>query len=103
MDQEHELKRAYREEKTKELADILSEVTTLSEEECRAAAAAMFARYYRKERFGAWIRDDSYHNRDKAIYYCTCCNHWQSVKRGNQIQFMNYCPLCGARMDKPPL
>ena len=101
MNTNNNLKEAYKEQKIKEFADELSEVIDASEDVRRHLAATLIEREYRKERHGAWIKDESYQNKTKEIYYCTCCNHWQSTKKRNQIQFMNYCPLCGARMDKP--
>ncbi len=53
---------------------------------------------------GEWIEDKTYTGKDKKIYVCSHCNHWQSVKnhkQTNQIMYMLYCPFCGAKMDKP--
>ena len=55
-------------------------------------------------RHGEWIEDKTYMGKDKKIYVCSLCNHWQSVKnhrQTNQIMYMFYCPFCGARMDIP--
>jgi hypothetical protein len=51
---------------------------------------------------GYWIKDETYTGKNKEIYYCSLCNHWQSNKRWNPNQraiYMNYCPQCGARME----
>lgn len=57
-----------------------------------------------EKRRGEWIEDKSYSGKDKKIYYCSLCNHWQAIKNQrqlNQIMYMNYCPFCGAEMKKP--
>lgn len=54
-------------------------------------------------RHGTWIKDNTYKNNNKAIYRCSVCNHWQAVKKDkhpNQINLMNYCSFCGAKMDE---
>lgn len=53
-------------------------------------------------RHGTWVRDNTYQNKNKTVYRCTVCNHWEAVKNDkhpNQIKYMNYCSLCGAKMD----
>lgn len=53
---------------------------------------------------GEWVEDKSNSSQSKKVYYCSLCNHWQATKNQrqlNQIMYMNYCPYCGARMDKP--
>lgn len=60
---------------------------------------------YRKERYAEWNQDDSYIGKSKIVYKCSLCDHWQSEKRrdvSEQIFYMNYCPFCGAKMNKPP-
>lgn len=57
-----------------------------------------------EKRRGEWIEDKSYTGKDKKIYYCSLCNHWQSIKNQrqlNQIMYMNFCSFCGAEMSKP--
>ncbi|MBQ8140605.1 MAG: hypothetical protein IJ038_02800 [Clostridia bacterium] len=48
---------------------------------------------------GRWVLDASYRGKDKAVYRCSLCDHWQSAKkRQDKMFYMNYCPFCGARM-----
>lgn len=59
---------------------------------------------YRKERHGTWMRDVSFENKKFVRWICSECNHWQSAQRhiiSEQIFYMNYCPFCGAQMEKP--
>lgn len=57
---------------------------------------------YRRERYGKWIYDESYTGKSKDVFVCSACGHWQSSKkRSDNIFYMNYCPFCGARMEKP--
>lgn len=47
-----------------------------------------------------WIVDDSYKGKNKKIYVCSKCNHWQSIygKNKDSILYKRYCPFCGRRM-----
>lgn len=50
---------------------------------------------------GEWVEDKTYFGKDKKIFHCSRCNHWQSAKRRaaiNQLMYMNFCPFCGAEM-----
>lgn len=89
-------------ERASELADELR--GTLSERKLSKAVDVLIALEYRKERHGAWIFDGSYTGKKFVRYVCTACNHWQSAQKhviSEQIFYMNYCPFCGAQMDKP--
>ena len=51
---------------------------------------------------GVWIEDKTYSGKDKKIFHCSRCNHWQSSKSRatvNQMFYMNFCPFCGAEME----
>ena len=59
---------------------------------------------YRKERHGTWMRDVSFKSKKLVHWICSACNHWQAsanYQTSNQIFYMNYCPFCGAQMEKP--
>ena len=49
-----------------------------------------------------WIRDVNYKGGNKDIFICSECLHWQSVRKmvADQVNYMNYCPFCGAKMDR---
>lgn len=55
-----------------------------------------------EERVGEWVRDTSYTGKNKEIYYCSSCNHYQSNRRNREPSIsafhMRFCPSCGARM-----
>ena len=48
-----------------------------------------------------WRISTSYTGKNKDIYTCSLCGHWQSVKkaRSDQVMYMRYCPFCGAEME----
>lgn len=50
---------------------------------------------------GKWIYDSSYTGTLKSVFICSCCLHWQSIKKSKheQINYMRYCPFCGAKME----
>lgn len=48
--------------------------------------------HFAEERHGRWIPINTI---DQWRYQCDCCNHY--VDAGTD---RNYCPNCGARMDK---
>ena len=57
---------------------------------------------WRKERHGEWVKDNTYEGKQKEIYTCSCCGHYEAIKKGNdKLRYMNYCPDCGALMKKP--
>lgn len=33
-------------------------------------------------------------------YKCSCCNAWWSVDRRSTMKDFNYCPACGAQMER---
>lgn len=68
----------------------------------RSIAEGAYSKGFRKLRRGEWIKDDTYPGKTKKIYICSLCKRWQAVKNNkhtDQLQFMNYCPSCGARMS----
>lgn len=51
---------------------------------------------------GTWIKDTTYKSNTKDVWRCSVCNYWEAVKKDKhpaRINHMNYCPLCGAKMD----
>ena len=83
----------------REMAAELFEGGIKSAAEAMSAAEAAFDKGYRKYRRGAWLRDESYRGKNKEIFRCSECGHWQSTKKGDKkIFYMNYCPFCGSRM-----
>lgn len=53
-------------------------------------------------REGKWIYDHTYTGKQKEIYYCSRCNHYQYRRKSEQrkkMNYMMYCPFCGAKMD----
>ena len=91
--------------RTERIDELINELRdTLSERKLSKTVDVLVALEYRKERHGAWIFDNSYTGTKYVRYVCTACNHWQSAQRhviSEQIFYMNYCPFCGAQMDKP--
>ena len=56
--------------------------------------------YYR-QRHGVWVRDETYVGKNKDVFCCSLCGHWQGTsKKSNAIFYMNYCPFCGAEMSQ---
>ena len=47
-----------------------------------------------------WILDETYEGKNRVIYVCSHCLHWQGVAKfqREQTMYMKYCPFCGARM-----
>ena len=59
---------------------------------------------YRKERHAAWEKCEDFESKKYVRWKCSACSHWQSAQKHDvteQIFYMNYCPFCGAQMDKP--
>ena len=54
---------------------------------------------YFKEK-ARWKISSSYQGKNKDIYTCSRCGHWQSVKKSSdQVMYMKFCPFCGAKME----
>ena len=69
------------------LMDAASAISTLQAENESLRADADVA----EVRHGRWIENT----------FCSCCGGFDEDDKGNIIQsFYNYCPNCGARMDK---
>jgi len=92
-----------REERIAELTDELGNV--LPKRKTNAVAELLADNEYRKERFGTWLPDTSFESKKFVRWICSACNHWQSANRTDgmrdKIFYMNYCPFCGAQMEKP--
>ena len=69
----------------------------------RESARQMLARYLvdhgvRGWGVAKWQSDTSYAGKNKAIYRCSACGHYQSAKlRAEKMMYMRYCPFCGRR------
>ena len=56
-------------------------------------------------RHAEWVLDTGYTGKQKEIWVCSNCLHYQSKKIGghrdnpNKMMYMHYCPFCGAKMD----
>ena len=73
-----------------------------AEETIEGCVEHLMADGYRKERYAEWEIDESYQGKQKVIYKCTRCGHWQSAKKNeDKVMYMNFCPFCGALMRKP--
>ena len=73
-------------------------------EQLEAVGAYVIDIGYRKVRRGKWVLDESYGGKNKDVFHCSACGHWQSSKkRDGNIFYMNYCPFCGALMEKPSI
>ena len=60
-------------------------------EDCVSELMALPAADVAEVRHGRWIENT----------FCSCCGGFDEDDKGNIIQsFHNYCPNCGARMDK---
>lgn len=53
---------------------------------------------------GEWILDSTYTGKNKDIYVCSVCTHYQSFRKHHEPSMnpmsMRYCPSCGAKMDR---
>ena len=90
-------------ERIREIVALIQDVADVSGKNERAISKALVKAEYRKERHGAWFSDESYASTRHARWICSECEHWQSVPKHvseQQVCFMNYCPFCGAKMDK---
>ena len=46
-----------------------------------------------------WCPELTYKGKDKELYRCSACGHYQSAKRRQEkMMYMRYCPFCGRRM-----
>ncbi|MBO7310628.1 MAG: hypothetical protein J6U86_04475 [Clostridia bacterium] len=91
-------------ERTKELTEFLLEAPELSKSRAKKLAYTLAAEEYRKERHGVWLPDESFESKKFVRWICSECEHWQSATKGgmsDKIFYMNYCPFCGAQMEKP--
>ena len=50
---------------------------------------------FKEVKHGHWIYDRTYYEADEC--YCSICNQLMTIIKDVR---MNYCPRCGARMDK---
>ena len=100
MQKKRRLKKMVRESIIEELSQELQKEWV--SDQLDKIAAHVIALGYRRRTNGSWIYDNSYEGRNKDIFVCSVCGHWQSSKkRSDNIFYMNYCPFCGARMDRP--
>ena len=93
-----------RKERTEELTELLERTVELGRRETRNVVAVVVGAEYRKERHAEWLPDTSFESKKFVRWICSACNHWQSATKdgmSGKIFYMNYCPFCGAQMDKP--
>ena len=93
-----------KEERRLELANELREELEVSDRELERIVECLIESEYRRERHSVWIFDDHYTSPKYVRWVCSACAHWQSAQKrimSEQIFYMNYCPFCGAQMDKP--
>ncbi len=54
---------------------------------------------YLRERYGEWIKDGADGGKNKDVYICSVCGHYETVKKnGGGLKGMSYCHACGAAM-----
>lgn len=76
---------------------MLEDKKTNEGAETKAAADA--EREYERERYGQWVKDDAYKGKNKEIFRCSLCGHYETVKKnGRGLKSMSYCHACGAAM-----
>lgn len=74
-------------------------------EDTEKAAKYMGERGYRRGRNAAWVKDKQYNSKKYVRWRCTGCGHFQAARKydtSEMMFYMNYCPFCGAKMNKPP-
>ena len=46
-----------------------------------------------------WVLEKTYEGKDKVMYRCSACGHYQTAKkRNNKMLYMRHCPYCGRRI-----
>lgn len=84
-------------EKINRIRQLLDEANTVGAE----PAEFLFEHGLEERANAKWLRDKTYQGKDKDVFICNACLHWQSVKKlkPDQVLYMKYCPFCGARME----
>ena len=98
------LKKRWKDERTSEITALLRSASELPAGAEKSVAEIIVDAEYRKERHGQWIFDTNFESKKFVRWICSWCNHWQSAANHgmpDKIFYMNYCPFCGAQMDKP--
>lgn len=97
------MKQESKKERVEGLKADLLEVCYASElEMVQRCAERAVEKGWRKERHAEWVKDTTYEGKQKEIYTCSSCGHYEAIKKGNdKLRYMNYCPDCGALMKKP--
>ena len=85
----------------REKIERMSELAAEASQWGRSVGEFLFENGVEPRATARWIHDDSYQGKDKDVYICSGCLHWQSVKKSksDQIMYMKYCPFCGAKME----
>ena len=70
-------------------------------EDCEDPGKYLFESGVEPKLTGRWLNDPDYKGESKDVFICSCCLHWQSVKKSKaeQKNSMKYCPFCGAKME----
>ena len=85
------IERAVVKEKILSWAVCINHPELLSKEDTMHCINSLPAADVAEVRHGRWIENT----------FCSCCGGFDEDDKGNIIQsFYNYCPNCGARMDK---
>lgn len=98
------INKKWRQERTREMTELLLGSSELPKKAVKNIVEIMLEAEYRKERHGEWLPDTSFESKKFVRWICSRCEHWQSAANygmPDKIFYMNYCPFCGAKMDKP--
>ena len=84
-------------EKVKKIQDLLNEADVIGTD----PAEFLFKNGVEPRVSARWMKDDTYVGKNKDMFICSECLHWQSVKKvePDQVMYMKYCPFCGAKME----
>ena len=85
----------------KEKISALNEIVNSIPEDCIDPGKYLFEKGVEPKLTGKWLHDPNYKGGNKNVFICSCCLHWQSVKKAKSEQknYMRYCPFCGAKME----
>ena len=87
-----------RTEKVSKVLELLRQAHQLDHESDQAEYLVDHGLEPREE--AEWVFDQSYTGKNKKIYVCSGCNHWESlsISKPSSIFFKKYCPTCGRKM-----
>lgn len=73
----------------KQIDELAQDLDTMVGNSSRLKAQKLYARGWRKQSVGEWVRDN-----EKKPYTCSNCRRFMT------FQNLNFCPECGAKMLK---